>query len=323
MENKPRGQTATRPAEIPRRGWWDIARRLVWGIPADHLSVVAAGVAFFGLLAIFPAVVALISIAGVLLDPSDVASQLEVYVTMLPQEAAAIIKDQIVKVTGGDEKATGFAAILGLLLAVYGATRGMMTLMEGMNIAYGEKETRGFVALYATGVVLTMVIIVGLLTALVFVIVLPVISGFLGLSGAVETAITWLQWPVLAALAVLGLAVLYRFGPARANAKWRWISPGAVAATVLWMIGTIGFSIYTQNFGSYNETYGTLGGVIILLTWLWLSSFIVLAGAKLNAEIEHQTGRDTTTGPPKPMGERGAVKADSYPEGLAGAEECP
>ncbi|KRS18379.1 YihY/virulence factor BrkB family protein [Roseovarius indicus] len=319
MPTKPRGQAATHPVEIPRRGWWDICRRLIAGIPADHLSVVAAGVAFFGLLAIFPAVVALISIAGVLLDPADVASQLEVYVTMLPQEAAAIIEDQILKVTGGDEKATGFAAILGLLLAIYGATRGMMTLMEGMNIAYGERETRGFVRLYATGVALTVVIIVGLLTALVFMIVLPAVVGFLGLSGAMETAITWLQWPVLAVLAILGLAVLYRFGPARTPARWRWISPGAVVAMILWMIGTIGFSLYTQNFASYNETYGTLGGVIILLTWLWLSSFIVLAGAKLNAEIEHQTRRDTTTGPPKPEGERGAIKADTYPEGLGPA----
>ncbi|MDM8167660.1 YihY/virulence factor BrkB family protein [Roseovarius sp.] len=323
MQAKPRGQAATHPVEIPRRGWWDIVRRLVWGIPADHLSVVAAGVAFFGLLAIFPAVVALISIAGVLLDPVDVASQLEAYIGMLPQEAAAIIQDQVLKVTGGDEAATGFAAILGLLLAIYGATRGMMTLMEGMNIAYGESETRGFVALYATGVALTLVIIVGLLTALVFMIVLPAVVGFLGLPGKVETAIVWLQWPVLALLAVLGLAVLYRFGPARAKARWRWISPGAVVATFLWMLGTIGFSLYTQNFASYNETYGTLGGVIILLTWLWLSSFIVLAGAKLNAEIEHQTRRDTTTGPPRPEGERGAIKADTYPDGLTAPEEGP
>lgn len=323
MHTKPRGQTATRPAEIPRRGWWDIMRRLVSGIQADHMSVVAAGVAFFGLLAIFPAVVALISIAGVLLDPAEVASQLETYIAMLPQEAAAIIQDQIMKVTGGDEKATGFAAIFGLLLALYGATRGMMTLIEGMNIAYGETETRGFVTLYATGVVLTVVIIVGLLTALAFMIVVPAVVGFLGLSGSVETAIVWLQWPVLAVLAILGLAVLYRFGPARAHAKWRWISPGAVVAMILWMIGTIGFSVYTQNFGSYNETYGTLGGVIILLTWLWLSSFIVLAGAKLNAEIEHQTRKDSTTGPPRPEGQRGAVKADTRPEGLRDATAAP
>ena len=317
MPTNLRGQTATRPAEIPRRGWWEIVKRLVAGIPADHMSVVSAGVAFFGLLAIFPAVVALISIAGVLLDPADVAGQLEGFVAMMPAEAAAIVRDQILKVTGGDEAATGFAAILGLLLALYGATKGMMTLMEGMNIAYAETERRGFVRLYATGLVLTLVIIAGLLTALGVMIVVPAAIVFLGLPGAVETTIVWLQWPVLAVLAMLGLAVLYRFGPSRANARWRWISPGAVAATVLWMIGTIGFSLYTQNFASYNETYGTLGGVIILLTWLWLSAFIVLAGAKLNAEIEHQTRRDTTTGPPKPEGERGAVKADTHPDGPA------
>ncbi|MGK7653108.1 YihY/virulence factor BrkB family protein [Roseovarius sp. B08] len=292
MQDYAREHPADHPARIPRRGWWDIVLRVKSGIVDDHMSVVSAGVAFFGLLAIFPAAVALISIAGVLLDPSDVATQLKEIVAILPQNAAEIIRDQVLKVTGGDESATSLAAIIGLLLALYGATKGMMTLMEGMNIAYTEEETRGFVALYATGVALTLFIIAGLLVSLGAMIVLPNVIGFLGLPDGLETAILWLQWPILAVFAILGLAVLYRFGPSRPPARWRWISPGAVAATALWLIGTVAFSIYTQNFASYNETYGTLGGVIILLTWLWLSAFIVLAGAKLNAEIERQADED-------------------------------
>lgn len=295
MQNDASEHTADHPARIPRRGWWDIALRIKSGITADHMSVVSAGVAFFGLLAIFPAAVALISIAGVLLDPSDVATQLKEIVAILPQNAAEIIRDQVLQVTGGDEGATGLAAIISLMLALYGATKGMMTLMEGMTIAYNEEETRGFVALYATGIALTLFIIAGLLVSLGAMIVLPNVIGFLGLSEGLETAILWLQWPFLAFFAILGLAVLYRFGPSRPPARWRWISPGAVAATALWLVGTVAFSIYTQNFGSYNETYGTLGGVIILLTWLWLSAFIVLLGAKLNAEIENQSDVDTTT----------------------------
>jgi membrane protein len=316
MTNLDRGQTAEKPSAIPRLGWWDILKRVKAEIAKDHVSVVSAGVAFFGLLAIFPAVAAVISIAGYFLDPADVVSQIDAIVALLPQNAASIIQDQIVKVTGGDETATGFAAIFGLVLALYGATKGVMTMMEGMNIAYDEAETRGFVRLYVTGIVLTLCLIFGLLVTFGFMIVLPVVIGFIGLPDTVETVILWVQWPLLACLTVLGIGVIYRFGPAREDAKWRWVSPGAVAATFLWLVGTVAFSFYAQNFGSYNETYGTLGGVIILLTWLWLSAFIVLAGAELNSEIEHQTRKDTTTGPARPMGERGAVKADTRPDGL-------
>lgn len=315
-----RGIRAQGPTEIPARGWWDIMMRVKSEVATDHVSVVSAGVAFFGLLAIFPAIGALISIAGFFLDPSNIADQLETMVALLPENAAAIIHDQILKVTGGDETATGFAALLGIALALYGATKGMMTLMEGMNIAYDETETRGMVMLYATGIALTLFLIFGLLAAIGIVMVLPVLFGFLALPDWFETLVTWIKWPLLATFTIVGLAVIYRFGPSRENPKWRWVSPGAVVATVLWLIGTVAFSVYAQNFGSYNETYGTLGGVIILLTWLWLSSFIVLLGAELNSEMEHQTRKDTTTGAARPMGQRGAVKADTRPEGLGDGE---
>ncbi|WP_022708522.1 YihY/virulence factor BrkB family protein [Paracoccus zeaxanthinifaciens] len=309
-----RGRRAEAPTEIPAKGWWDILKRVKNEISSDHVSVVSAGVAFFGLLAIFPAIAAVISIAGFFLDPADVAGQLDSLVTILPESAASIIQDQITAVTGGDETATGIAALFGIAVAFYGATKGMLTLMEGMNVAYDEEETRGIVALYATGGALTLFLIFGILVSMGAILVVPVVLDVLPLPGIVETIISWAQWPVLAALTMFGLAVVYRFGPSREDPKWRWVSPGAIVATILWLAGTVGFSIYAQNFGSYNETYGTIGGVIILLTWLWISAYIVLAGAELNSEMEHQTRLDTTTGQPRPQGQRGAVKADTDPD---------
>ena len=314
MTTTPNGRDARSPTQIPKSGWIEILKRVKSEIAVDHVSVVAAGVAFFGLLAIFPAVTALVSIAGLMLDPADIAGQIEGVVGVLPANAAQIVENQLAKVTGGEESATGLAAAFGILLAIYGAMKGMKTLMEGMNIAYDETEDRDFVLLNVVALGLTLFLIFGLLAAFAVILLLPAVTAFVGLPSGVESAIAILKWPLLALLTVLGLAVLYRFGPSRAAPKWSWVSPGAVVATVLWLLGTVAFSIYAQNFGSYNETYGTLGGVIILLTWLWLSAFIVLAGAELNSEMEFQTEHDTTTGPPLPRGARGAVKADNLPD---------
>lgn len=322
MTDRPaRGQNATRPTAIPPRGWWDVMLRVKDQIANDHVSVVSAGVAFFGLLAIFPAVTALISVAGYVLDPSDVTSQLETFVALLPEQAAEVVQNQVLQVTGGTDTATGLAAILGLLLALYGAMRGVLTLMDGMNVAYDEPETRSFVRLYASAVVMTLCLILGLLGAIGVMIVWPSVVGFLGLPDQTRNLITWLQWPILGVLSILGIAALYRFGPSREPPKWRWVWPGAVLAMVLWLAGTLAFAFYVRNFGSYNETYGALGGVIVLLTWLWLSAFIVLAGAELNAELEHQTRIDTTTGQPLSLGNRGAQKADSRPVGLPSVQQ--
>ncbi|WP_088623126.1 YihY/virulence factor BrkB family protein [Oceanicola sp. 22II-s10i] len=308
-----RGTAAVHPAGIPARGWKEILWRVKAEIAADHVSVVSAGVAFFGLLATFPAIGALISIAGFFLDPVQVAGQIDALVALLPANAASIIQDQVVKVTGGDEAATGLAALLGIALALYGAMKGVMTLMEGMNIAYEEDETRGFVRLYATAFGLTLLLIAGVIGAILVMMVLPFVVDYLGVGEPLNSVLKVMQWPILAVLAVLGISAIYRIGPSRDRAKWRWISPGAVLATVLWLAGTLGFSAYAQNFSDYNETYGTIGGVIALLTWMWLSAFILLLGAELNAEMERQTVQDTTRGPEMPMGERGARMADVHP----------
>ena len=305
-----RGRQASRPTEIPSPGWRDILLRVKSEISDDHVSISAAGVAFFGLLAIFPAIAALIGVAGLVLDPASIEQQLAQAATVLPENAAQILTDQARKVASDSGGAT-FAAIAGVALALYSASSGMRTLMEGMNIAYDEAEKRGFVRLYATSLALTLVLIVGAIVAMAATLILPAVLATVGLGAVFEALLTYGRWPVLALLMILGLAVIYRYGPSRENARWRWITPGAVVATVLWLIASILFSIYVRNFGSYNETYGSLAGVVILLMWFWLSAFVVLLGAELNAEIEHQTERDTTTGGDRPMGRRGAQMADS------------
>lgn len=309
------GDHADSPRGISAGGWKQILWRVKDEIATDHISVVSAGIAFYALLSFFPAIAALVSIAGLILDPADVASQLDTVAAMLPAEAAAIIHDQLIKVSSGDETGTGLVAFFGIAIALYGAMKGVLTMMEGLNIAYDEEETRGMVKLYLTSLAITIGGVLGTAAGIGLMVLLPSLIALGNLSPALETAVSLLRWPLMAILAMLALAALYRFGPSRAEPKWRWVSVGAVVATVLWLLGTAAFTIYVQNFGSYTETYGTLGGVIVLLTWMWLSAFVVLGGAELNAEIEQQTARDTTTGAPRPMGTRGAVKADTPPPG--------
>jgi membrane protein len=306
-----RGREAERPQDIPQPGWRDVLLRTWREMGADHVTLVAAGVGFYGLLAIFPGIAALISVAGLVLDPASVEGQIEQIAGLLPADAAEVLKAQARKVAEGAGAGVGLAALTGVLLSLYSASKGMKGLMEGMNIAYDEEESRGFLALNLIALALTGLLVFGLLVALAVVVAAPALLGSLGLGQSVQALVNWGRWALLAVLTVFGLAVIYRYGPSRENPRWRWVSPGAVAATLLWVIGSVAFSIYVRNFGSYNETYGTLGAAIILLMWFWLSAFIVLMGAELNSELEHQTGRDTTTGAERPMGERGAIKADT------------
>jgi membrane protein len=286
-------QGASNPRDISWDGWRDILKRTWAAIGADHVSVVAAGVAFFGLLALFPAVAAFVSIAGLILDPDTVQEQLSTYTSALPEGAAEIVNDQATQVAESDS-AAGWGAVLGFALALWGASKGVKTLMEGMNIAYGEKESRGFVMLNLVALALTLFLIVGLVIAVIGAIVLPALASVVTSAPWLTAVMRLVPWPVLLILAILGLAVLYRFAPSRESREWRWITPGAIVATVLWLLGSIALSIYVSNFANYNATYGTLGGVIVLLLWLWLSAFAVLLGAELNSEIERETPRDTT-----------------------------
>ena len=306
-----RGREADRPQDIPRAGWRDIALRVKDEISEDHVSLVAAGVAFYALLALFPAIAALISIWGLVADPAQLEQQIESVAAALPRDAASILTEQARRVAQGAGGGMTVAAIAGIAFALYSASAGMRAMMDGLNIIYEEGEKRGFIKLYVVSLVLTLVVLVMMIVALGVIVVVPVVLNFVGLGGVAEALITILRWPLLFALALAVLAVVYRYGASRDEPQWRWVSVGAVVATALWVLGSIAFSIYVRNFGSYDATYGSLGAVIILLMWLWLSAFVVLLGAELNSEVEHQTERDTTTGRSEPMGQRGARMADT------------
>ncbi|MFD2191974.1 YihY/virulence factor BrkB family protein [Pistricoccus aurantiacus] len=309
-----RGRQAKRPGEIPKHGWMDILWRVKDEISNDNVSIVAAGIAFYGLLAFVPAIVALMSIWALLFDPQQAMSQINSFSQVLPQEAADIIKQQAQKASSQAGTGMSLAAIGGILLAIYSTSKGINALMEGLNIIYDEEETRGFIKRTFVKLVLTFGAILMTLITLATVVALPAVVDFLGLGDTLSTVVNLARWPILMVVLMIALAILYRYAPDRDKPRWQWLSVGSVVAILLWIIGSIGFSIYVRNFGSYNETYGALGAVVILLMWFWLSGFIILLGAELNGEMERQTKHDTTTGTQRPLGERGAYAADTVGE---------
>lgn len=309
-----RGRSARRPSDIPSRGWRDIALRIKDQLDRDNVSVVAAGVAFYTLLAIVPALAAVVSIYGLVADPADVQAQLESVSHLLPQEAQGIISEQVQRIAASSGGALGLGAVAGLLLTLWSASKGMKTLITALNIVYDEQEQRGFIKLNLIALGLTLGAVVFLVVALGLIVALPAVLDSLGLGETLRSLVAWLRWPPLLLGVIVALALIYRYGPSRDPARWRWVNWGAVAATVLWLAGSVAFSIYVRNFGSYNETYGSLGAVVILLMWFYLTAYVVLLGAEINAEMEHQTARDTTRGPAQPRGQRGAYVADTVGE---------
>lgn len=310
-QERGRGRHADSPGQIPKKGWGDILKRTWTEMGNDHVSMIAAGVGFYGLLAIFPAITAVISIWGLMFDPQTILTQIEQVGHVLPQQAQEVVSDQAANIAEGAGTGVTLAAIGGILLALYSAMKGVKSLIEGLNIIYDEEEKRGFVKLNLVAFVLTLAMIFMMIGTLGLLVVYPTLVGAFGFSSLVQTLVDYLRWPLLGLVAVVGMAVLYRYAPSRDRARWRWVSWGAVIATVLWIVGSIAFSIYMRYFGNYNETYGTLGAAIVLLTWFWLSAFVVLMGAELDSEIEHQTARDSTVGGRQPMGQRGAHVADT------------
>jgi membrane protein len=313
-EDAGRGRQAARPRDIPSRGWRDILFRVKDEMARDNLSMIAAGVAFYGLFAIFPALAALVSIYGLIVEPQDAQQQIAQLQGVLPQDARSIVEEQLTRVTSSAQGALSLGVLGGLLLTLWSAGRGTKALIEALNIVYDEDEKRGLIKLNAIALALTLGIVLFVVAALALVAILPPLLAGLGLPEAVQAWARWLRWPILAGAFMTALAVLYRYGPSREEPRWRWVSWGAAAATLLWIAGSVLFSWYVANFDSYNETYGSVGAVAILMMWFWLSALIVLLGAELNAEMEHQTERDTTTGAPEPMGRRGAYVADHVGE---------
>ncbi|HVG47293.1 MAG TPA: YihY/virulence factor BrkB family protein [Rubellimicrobium sp.] len=281
---RPQGSTGAKKG----RGWWRLAVNVYKEMGDDHVGLISAGVAFYGLLAIFPGIVAGMAIAGLVMDPNAVVTQLDSLSRFLPQEAAQIVIDQATAVAGSESGGLGLAALFGILVALYSASKGVTSLMDGLNVAFEVEEKRGFIKYYLTAFALTIGLIVGFLLIIAILALLPVILAFLQFGDFAQTLVNLIRWPVVLAVLAVGLAILYRYAPSRGPVPWHWITPGAGAACILWLIGSVVFAIYVQNFGAYNETFGALGGVIVLLTWLWLSAFIVLMGAEVDSEIERQ-----------------------------------
>ena len=269
--------------------------------------------AFYAFLSLFPAIIAAITAWGLFADPKEIREQTEALTDPMPKAAAQVLTRQINALTNTPGQSLGIGLVITLALALWSASGGVGNLMTAVNLAYDEEETRGFIKRKALALGLTLAAIVFMLLAIGLVVVAPAVMDAVGLSTIFRTLFEVGRWILVAVLVSVALAVLYRIAPDRDSAQIRWVSVGAVVATVLWLIASLGFSLYVDNFGNYNKTYGSLAAVVVLLLWLWITSYAVLFGAEINAESEEQTARDTTTGPEHPLGERGAVKADSLP----------
>jgi membrane protein len=301
-----RGRDANQPSDIPATGWKDVLYRLKREIKQDNISLTAAGVAFYSMVALVPALVALVSLYGILTGPADVERQLRSLTDAMPRDVATLLRNLLRTTSNKSSGGLGVGFAIGLVGAVWSASSGMRALINGLNIAYDEEERRKFVALRGRALLLTLGNLLFTLALLVALLAAPSALG----DGRASTAIAIVRWPVIVVAVVGALAVIYRFGPDRDEPRWRWVSWGAVAATALWIIGSALFALYATHLGRFDKTYGALGGVVALLLWLYLTAFVVLLGAELNAEMEHQTARDTTRGPERPMGERDATMAD-------------
>jgi membrane protein len=310
VHERGRGRHADQPSDVPPAGWLDVLSRTKQQISEDNLSIVSAGVAFYGFVAVVPALAALIAIYGLVADPAQVSQHVESLASIVPGEVLPLLREQMTRIAT-NTRAAGLSAVIGFALALYSSANATKALITGLNIAYDEGEKRSFLKLSLVALVLTIGAIVGALLAVGLVAVLPSVLKHLNLTAKAENILNILRWPLLLGGFMFGLAAMYRYGPSRHDAKWRWISPGALTATLLWLIASGLFSLYVSKVGSYDKTYGPLGAVVVFLMWLFLSAFIVLIGAEMNAELERQTLKDTTEGAPKPMGRRGAHAADT------------
>ena len=306
-----RGRDAPSPWQIPWRGWKDILWRSYQEIGEDRLLAVAAGVVFYGLLALFPAVTAIVSMYGLFADASTINQHLSMLGGVLPGGGVAIVEEQINRIVSKGDAKLGFGFLFGLGLALWSANAGMKAILDALNVVYDETEKRGFITLNLVSLTLTLGAIISLLAAIAAVVVIPLVLTWVGLGSLTEMLIRILRWPALLLLVLFGLAILYRFGPSREQPQWKWITPGGLLAAVLWLAGSGLLSWYLGNFANYDETYGSLGAAIGLMMWMWMSVIVILLGAELNAEMEHQTARDTTVADGKPLGARGAAMADT------------
>ena len=311
LAQRGRGRRSASPLQIPWNGWKDILWRTYDQINEDRLLAIAAGVVFYGLLAVFPAITALVSCYGLFADASTISDNLRTLAYLLPDGSYQIVQDQIGRVLSNGQAQLGLTFLFGLALALWSANAGVKAVIDALNVVYGEREKRGFLRLnllslsFTTGAIAALLLMVGAVVAL------PLTLDSLGLADDSKVIVSLARWPLLLGLLLTALGILYRFGPSRPGARWEWLGVGTVLAALLWIAGSSLLSWYLSNFANYSATYGSLGAAIGLMTWMWMSAIIVLCGAELNSEIEHQTAIDTTVGPGRPMGARGATMADT------------
>lgn len=282
------GEGAATPSDIPAPGWWSIVKRTVSEVSTDRVLAVAGGVTFYGLLSLFPAITVLVSVYGLFADRQSISEHLQLLATFLPEGAMSIISEQVTRIAEGDQTTLGLAVIFGLLVAIWSANAGTKSMMEALNIAYGVVEKRSFLLLNAVSLAFTLSAIFGLIVMFAIVAVIPLVLNFFMLGPVADVLLSVGRWPLMFLLSIAALAVLYQWGPSRRNVKWRWITLGSIFATIGLLLLSMLFSWYAANFGKFNETYGSLGAAIGFMTWLWLSSTIVMVGAELNSEIENQ-----------------------------------
>jgi membrane protein len=306
-----RGRSAQVPSEIPREGWRDILLRTLHRINHDNLALVSAGIAFNAMLAVFPALIVLLSIYGLFSSPAGVAAEMRPFFGVLPRDAAQLIQDQLQSITGRPVMTLGVGAVVSLAVTMWSSAQGMVALTSAMNIAYRERERRGYLELTGIALMFTVGAMVGLLLMLALGVALPLLLDRIPLGLVAKTLALALRWALLWSFAAGSFALVYRFAPCREDARWRWVTWGSAIGATLWLAVGLAFALYLRNFGSYGKTYGALAGVMVLLMWFYIASFAVVLGAVLDAEMEHQTAVDTTTGAPEPMGRRGAYVADT------------
>jgi membrane protein len=316
----PYGRDATLPYQIPLKGWWQVAQRVWSESNRDNLSVVAAGCAFFALFAIFPALSALISLYGLTANPTTVEQHFGMLSSVIPTQAYDVVIEQIHRISAASGGALGWGLAISLGVALWSANAGTQAMMAALNIAYEEPERRSLFHYYLNAFTFTIIGILGGVVMLLAILYVPILFAITGYSRFFELVVGVVRWPFLALFILFLLALLYRYGPCRRSAKWHWVSVGSLFAMVVWLIASAAFSLYVSNFANYDRIYGSLGAVIILLLWLYISFYIVLLGAEINAELELQTAKDTTAGKSRPMGKRGAFVADHVAGGPDGGK---
>jgi membrane protein len=314
INHQERRRDARSPREIPALGWKDIAVRVYRGIGDDRIVAISGGVVFFALLAIFPGIAALVAVYGLLADPATAGQHVEALRGIVPAGGLEVISEQVQRLISQPTQRLGWATVAGLAISLWSANGGIKAIFDALNVVYHEREKRGFFALNTVSLVFTILAVIFSIVSIVVIAIIPNLLEYLRLSSMSELLLKVGRWPLLLAAVSFAIALVYRYGPSRDEPKWRWISPGSILASICWLILSIGFGWYAENFANYDKTYGSLGAVIAFMIWMWLSTIIVLLGAKLNAEMEHQTTADSTEGSARPMGQRGAHMADTIGE---------